>query len=76
MGFSTFLLDLVRPKKVNRDKRDPFAEGIMDAIRKFIFGILILLFGYFFYYATTNFWDVVINLNDTLEAIANKLGIS
>jgi len=76
MGLGTFILDLVRPKRVKHEKRDPVAEGIMDAIRKFIFGILILLFGYFFYYATTNFWEVVINLNDTLESIANKLGIS
>lgn len=76
MGLRTFLLDFVRPRRPQREKRDPAAEALMDAIRKLVFGVLILFFGYIFYYATTNFWDVVINLNDALEAIAHQLGIS
>jgi hypothetical protein len=76
MGFGTFLLDLVRPRKMRREPRDPSAEMLIDAMRKIIFGIFIMLFGYLFFFATTNFWDVVINLNDFLDAIATKLGIS
>lgn len=76
MGFGTFLIEIFRPRKKRRQERDPFAESLLDAMRKLIFGILVLLFGYLFFYAATNFWDVVFNLNDTLESIANKLGIS
>jgi len=76
MGFGSFLFELVRPKKVRRDTRDPSVESLVDAMRKIFFGILIMLFGYLFYFATTNFWDVVINLNDFFEGIATKLGIS
>lgn len=76
MGFGTILIELFRPKKNKSKERDPVAESLIDAMRKIIFGLLILVMGYFFYYAATNFWDVVFNLNDLMESIANKLGLS
>lgn len=76
MGLGTFIIEIFRPRKKRRQKREPAAESLIDAMRKLMFGIIVLLVGFLFYYAATNFWDVVFNLNDVLESIAHKLGIS
>jgi len=76
MGFGTFILDLVRPRKNKKRERDPIEESLVDAMRKIIFFVIALLFGYLTFYTTTNFWDVVINVNSFFEAIATKLGLS
>jgi hypothetical protein len=63
----------VKPKK-KKKVREPAEQILIDTMRKVLFAILIFTFAFLFFYAALNFWDVVIGLNDFMNAISTILG--
>jgi len=62
----------VKPKK--KKVREPAEQMLIDMMRKALFTLLIFAFAFFFFYAALNFWDVVIGINEILNAITTTLG--
>lgn len=63
----------VKPKK-KKKVREPAEQVLIDMMRKVLFSFLVLAFAFFFLYAALNFWDVVIGINDIMNAITHTLG--
>jgi hypothetical protein len=66
--------DLFKVKPKKKKVREPGEQMLIDTMRKIMFTILVLAFAFFFFYAALNFWDVVIGLNDIMNAISHSLG--
>ncbi len=63
----------VKPKK-KKKVREPAEQMLIDFMRKVLFVLLVFTFAFFFFYAALNFWDVVIGINEIMNAITHTFG--